>query len=379
MGLYSNVKKSKRNSFIHQESVKIKSENSGLNSKEIEKLARNRWNHLSKQQKDNISEETTICMDSEKCIEYLSSIVSYSDDGFLLLEYKNLDQIFKVFDIFKRFSAFSNLSVNTDKTEIYQINFLFSNEERNQLLEYGFTNDKISDGNQCFTFLGHRIKPSDLFGSAKLQLDETVQSFENTICAYNSGNITLQGRKLVANSLLLSKIYSFSTACNFSKNDFSNLQQMLDKFTHKKKISAGNRKYLPLRYAGLYIPNVYLKHLTLRMSLIKKLAFKLSNGMTLPSWAEILVYVLKTYGFDPLTLFKSLGNQDVEIIIKILESQGLQTLSSIFADILKVNLLFQKDANITGQYNKKKKKRKINKQDQSSHRTQIQNENTIKK
>merc|ERR1711954_496200 len=154
---------------------------------------------------------------------------------------------------------------------------------------------------------------------------------------------------------------------------------MLDEFTHKKKISAGGRKYLPLRYAGLYIPNVYLKHLTLRMSLIKKLAFKLSNDMSIPSWAEILVYVLKTYGFNPLTLFKSLGNQDVEIIIKILESQGLQTLSSIFADILKVNLLFQKDANITGQYNKKKKKRKINKQDQSSHRTQIQNENTIKK
>merc|ERR1711872_787241 len=314
--------------------------------------------HLSKQQRDNISEDITICMDSEKCIEYLSSIVSYSDDGFLLLEYKSLDQIFRVFDIFKKFSAFSNLSVNTDKTEIYQVNFLFNNEEKSQLLEYGFTNDKISDGNQCFTFLGHRIQPSDLFRSAKLQLDETVQSFENTICTYNSGNITLQGRKLVANSLLLSRIYSFSTACNFSRNDFSNLQQMLDEFAHKKRISAGNRKYLPLRYGGLYIPDVYLKHLTLRMSLIKKLAFKLSNGMTLPSWAEILVHVLKTYGFDPLTLFKSFGNQDLEIVIKVLDNQGLLTLSSIFADILKVNLLFQKDANITGQYNKKKKKKK---------------------
>merc|ERR1712012_416931 len=375
--LYLNEKKSKRSSFIHQESEKIKNENSGLNSKEIEKLARNRWNQLSKKQKDNINEETTICMDSEKCIEYLSSIVSYSDDGFLLLEYKSLNQIFKVFDIFKKFSAFSNLSVNTDKTEIYQVNFLFNNEEKSQLLEYGFTNDKISDGNQCFTFLGHRIKPSDLFGSAKLQLDETVQSFENTICAYNKGNITLQGRKLVANSLLLSRIYSFSTACNFSKDDFSNLRRMLDGFTHKKKISAGNRKYLPLRYGGLYIPDVYLKPLTLRMSLIKKLAFKLSNGMTLPSWAEILVHVLKTYGFDPLTLFKSLGNQDLELVIKILDNQGLSTLSSIFADILKVNLLFQKDANITGQHSKNKKKRKSNEQNKNTHRTQIQNENTI--
>merc|ERR1712004_48068 len=92
----------------------------------------------------------------------------------------------------------------------------------------------------------------------------------------------------------------------------------------------GNRKYLPLRYGGLYIPDVYLKHLTSRMSLIKKLAFKLSNGITLPSWAEILVYVLKTFGFDPLTLFKSLGNQDLETVIKVLDNQGLLTLSSIF-------------------------------------------------
>jgi hypothetical protein len=116
--LYSNEKKNKRDSFIHQESEKIKNENTGLNSKEIEKLAKNRWNLLSKQQRDNISEDITICMGSEKCIQHLSSIVSYSDDGFLLLEYKSLDQIFKVFDIFKKFSAFSNLSVNTDKTEI---------------------------------------------------------------------------------------------------------------------------------------------------------------------------------------------------------------------------------------------------------------------
>merc|ERR1712107_616960 len=67
------------------------------------------------------------------------------------------------------------------------------------------------------------------------------------------------------------------------------------------------------------------------------------------------------------TLFKSLGNQDLELVIKILDNQGLSTLSSIFADILKVNLLFQKDANITGQH----------RQNNNIHRTQIQNENTI--
>merc|ERR1712208_21401 len=128
----------------------------------------------------------------------------------------------------------------------------------------------------------------------------------------------------MGNSLILSKIYSFSTACNFSK-DVRRFHTQKENFSWKTQIST----------------------------------FKICRSVHTKR-------VFKTYGFDPLTLFKSLGNQDVEIIIKILESQGLQTLSSIFVDILKVNLLFQKDANITGQNNKKKKKKKSKKQDQSS-------------
>ena len=139
----------------------------------------------------------------------------------------------------------SNLDINTDKADIYQINFSFSKEEKDQLLDYGFMDDKILDENHCLTFLGHRIKPCNLTESAKSQLVETIEGMKNTINAYNNGNISLQGRKLVANSLLLSKVFSFSTACNFSKSDFSELQKILDSFTHKKKISSGGRRYLP--------------------------------------------------------------------------------------------------------------------------------------
>ena len=60
-----------------------------------------------------------------------------------------------------------------------------------------------------------------------------------------------------------------TTACDISKRDFSELQKIIDNFVHKKKISSGGRKYLPLKHADLYIPDVYLKHLTLRVSLIK--------------------------------------------------------------------------------------------------------------
>ena len=99
-------------------------------------------------------------------------------------------------DIFKRFGSFSNLDINTDKADIYQINFSFSKEERDQLLNYGFIDDKILDENHCLTFLGQRIKPCNLEESAKSQLDETIEGMKNTINAYNNGNISLQGRKV---------------------------------------------------------------------------------------------------------------------------------------------------------------------------------------
>ena len=145
-----------------------------------------------------------------------------------------------------------------------------------------------------------------------------------------------------------------TTACDISKRDFSELQKIIDNFVHKKKISSGGRKYLPLKHADLYIPDVYLKHLTLRVSLIKKMFYKLSNQLVIPSWAEILIYVLKLYGFDPKTLLRTLGNEDIAIVIKILRNQGLTTLSSLFIDIQNVNSLFQREANINGKYKKRK-------------------------
>ena len=92
--------------------------------------------------------------------------------------------------------------------------------------------------------------------------------------------------------------------------------------------------------------------------------YKLSNQLVIPSWAEILIYVLKLYGFDPKTLFRTLGNQDIAIVIKILKNQGLQTLSSLFTDIQHVNLLFQRETNITGKYKKKKSQKPDNGQNQ---------------
>ena len=99
--LYSNERKGKRDSFIQKEYEKLKNENAGTDDKEIRKLAQNKWNLLSRQQKNEISYDLTVCKSSEKCIQHLSPVISNSDDGFLLLEYESISQIFSVLDIFK--------------------------------------------------------------------------------------------------------------------------------------------------------------------------------------------------------------------------------------------------------------------------------------
>ena len=129
--LYSNERKCKKDSFIQKECEKLRNENTEIDDKEIAKLAQNKWNLLSRQQRNEISYDLTVCKSSEKCIQHLSPVISYSDDGFLLLEYESISQIFSVLDIFKRFGTFSNLTVNTDKTEIYQTFFLVTKKRIN--------------------------------------------------------------------------------------------------------------------------------------------------------------------------------------------------------------------------------------------------------
>ena len=93
--------------------------------------------------------------------------------------------------------------------------------------------------------------------------------------------------------------------------------------------------------------------------------YKLSNQLVIPSWAEMLIYILKLYGFDPKTLLRTLGTEDIAIVIKILRNQGFETLSSLFADIQSVNSLFQRDTNIESK--NRKVKNRIPNTDNKSH------------
>ena len=73
------------------------------------------------------------------------AIVAFSDDGFLFLEYKSIEDILKVLNIFEEFGQFSGLLPNKDKTRITTINFTFSEQEMETLTQEGFEKAMISD------------------------------------------------------------------------------------------------------------------------------------------------------------------------------------------------------------------------------------------
>ena len=95
-----------------------------------------------------------------------------------------------------------------------------------------------------------------------------IESFKN----WGKG-LTIQGRKIISNSLLCSKLYHCTAAFPLKLEDFSGIQKIIDNFTHKKKVMSGNRKYLPFSRAGLALPCLTSRHQAARLALLKISSF----------------------------------------------------------------------------------------------------------
>merc|ERR1712015_25666 len=121
------------------------------------------------------------------------------------------------------------------------------------------------------------------------------------------------------------------------------IQKIIDKFVHKKKISAGKRKYLSFAKAGLQIPKYFEKYLVARVCLLKSLFTKISEGRTLPTWGIILIKALRFIGFSsPTLLFRSFGQADIKFIVKNLKEMGLHTLAGLFKSAEIINDIFER-------------------------------------
>ena len=173
--------------------------------------------------------------------------------------------------IFNEFGVFSGLKINPDKTRLVTLNFTLSPAEISCLTEKGFDQNMISDGNIMFRFLGCDICPYFLKSGAINRLDSICNELEKIAAAYDQ-NTTLKGRRVVCQSLLLSRLQAALTAFDLDEKDLKRIQTIIDKFCHKKKISAGKNKYLPFSKGGIQIPKYFEKYLVARVCLLKGLS-----------------------------------------------------------------------------------------------------------
>ena len=318
--------------------------NTGPINKTFKQNAKEQWSHFSRTEKRKMKDTFPKRFHDKATCRLLDvdSTICYSDDGHLFIDYTHIDDILNVMNIFYKFGSFSGLKINPDKTKIITLNFTLSTEEINHLTQKGFNPEMICDGNQYFRFLGCDIKPNLLKDGATLRLNQICDDMENIADAFNN-NCTLKGRRLVCESLMISKLQAVLTSFDLNEKDMCRVQKIIDKFVHRKKISAGKRKYLSFAKAGLKIPKYYEKYLVARVCLLKSLFTKIAEAKTIPTWGIVLLKALRFIGFSsPTLLFRSFGQADIKFIVKNLKELGLHALSGLFKSAEIINNILER-------------------------------------
>lgn len=305
----------------------------------------------------NLNQQCTY-KDTVKILSGVESTINYSDDGHILIEYKSVQNILSIMKIFEEFGKFSGLKANTQKTKIITINFEMSSEDVNTLTGMGFDPKMIFGGNQCFRFLGCDFLPYDLKKGAMGRLDQICEEMKIIASAF-SEQTTLKGRKIVCQSLLLSKLQSIICTFDFTEKELGKVQRIINSFCHKKKIVAGASKFLSYSKAGIQIPKYYIRYLVSRASMLKGLHSKIVDGKTLPVWGQILYECLKYIGFEkPELIFRSVGISDLKFIVQHLNEMGFKSLAGIFKSILILNQIHEKRREY-GKSNEKSRREKM--------------------
>ena len=183
------------------------------------------------------------------------------------------------------------------------------------------------------------------------KMSNIIESFEN-----RNNRLSIKGRKLIANSLLSSKLHHCTTAFYLTSKDFASTQQIIDKFTHKKKIMSGKRKYLPTSRAGLALPCLATRHQGARLAMLKNIILLKRDNKTIPGWAIILEKCLQKIGFLSIeNLLISAGFADLKLVKKYLNKIGFTSLAMLFDNFINVSNLLSNDDIGLKIYRKKKK------------------------
>lgn len=261
--------------------------------------------------------------------------VAYSDDGLCHLKGGDISDILKLSKTFEQFGNFSNLSVNRSKSRITTVNYKLTEDQILILEREGYTRQMVSG--DSFRFLGFIFNTSNRHFGLQEALDKQCVKITNILQSYNRcKTLTLRGRLAIVNSLVASRLPSFTNASFLRPKFFKKLQSIILRFSTRKNITAGSFNILSTRDGGIKIPELELRHKTARVVLLRKAA-KLSIKVEKPDvhlWIKLLVHALGQFNFTSLSALLKSGELDLKLAIKFLRSVGLVSLQSLLENFL---------------------------------------------
>ena len=158
----------------------------------------------------------------------------YADDVIACIRY-NSENIREYMGIFEDFGQMANLTIERAKS-LVAISKVLIDDEKEELTNIGFSNDRIIEEGGRFIFLGKEIHMGAEQDNNSF-LQEKLDKIKKTIKIWHKKYLGYRGRQIISNTFLNSQLQHLLYNMKFSEAMKNKFESTILEFLNKKKIS----------------------------------------------------------------------------------------------------------------------------------------------
>ena len=210
-------------------------------------------------------------------------ICQLADDTTLFVH--DINSLEKSIEQLKKFSLFSGLKINLEKTEIIPIGISKSKEIK---LPKSLT--QITINKNAFKTLGIWFS-HDVNELVSLNFEKKLKAMSSLVSVWLSRNLSLKGRILILKSLILPQINFVISNIFCPMHVLQKINKMITLFVWNNKPPKVKKTSIIANYAdgGLKMPDIFTMHTIAKIKWIKKL---LTEPSTQGNWQFLFSYLL---------------------------------------------------------------------------------------
>ncbi len=163
----------------------------------------------------------------------------------------------------------ANLTIERAKS-VVAISKVVNDNERNELIEMGFTGDKIIGEGGRFIFLGQDIHMAAVQDNSAF-LQEKLEKIKKTIKIWQNRYLGYRGRQIISSTFLNSQLQHLLYNMKFNGGMLNKFENTMMEFVNKKKISCKDDFYKSTSDGGLGAPNFRAKVEGAQMSWVRSM------------------------------------------------------------------------------------------------------------